>query len=426
MALADLQTLIKRYHDAEGITDQDAQAQARLETGQDINDTLADYDIKKKDEDSLDQAIIDLENVLKNPEATEDDQRKVFMDYRTAWAKTRFLHLLPKAVPIPKITASFPPAILGATGHKGSFLSEGSVCVLAGAGGIAKTALTLGMAADFANAEQEADLCGNLFHAETGGGPVIFLSYEEPAPVMAWKLRQLKAYDNRGKDVLNRIHVMDMLGYPLFGPGERNGSAGLYNARPERLSGWTALERECRQVKPRLIVIDPATAAFTGDANAAGPVREFITNLSYFAREYSCGILIIAHTTKAARKQNQEHDPMDPGATGGSTHWTDAGRGCLVLDWKPAGWGGQAGDRVLAIAKSNWGPSRIWCDIAPKRHESGSILGMYQKDGSRWQAGKAPNAEKDSPQQQKTHTPKARAKTQDSELDYDNSLARPV
>ncbi|MCY4167574.1 MAG: AAA family ATPase [Rhodobacter sp.] len=294
---------------------------------------------------------------------------------------------LPKAVAVPKVEGNFPAGILGAAGQKGAFLSEGSVCVLAGAGGVAKTALTLGVAADFALAEDGATLCDGLFRADTGGGPVLFLTYEDPAPVIAWKLRELKAYVEDGEETLNRIHVMDMMGHPLFGPGARAGGAsGLYNARPEPLSGWAAMEAECDRTEPRLIVIDPATAAFTGEANAAGPVREFMTALAGFARDRKCGIMVIAHTNKASR--GRDADPLDPGATGGSTHWTDAGRGCLVLDWKPEKWAGDAGDLVLAVAKSNWGPSRIWCDVEPVRYNNGgAVIGVNLKPGAGWEKG---------------------------------------
>ena len=291
---------------------------------------------------------------------------------------------LPKAVAVPKVEGNFPAGILGAAGQKGAFLSEGSVCVLAGAGGVAKTALTLGVAAEFALAERGATLCRGLFSADTGGGPVLFLSYEDPAPVIAWKLRELKAYVENGAEALDRIHVMDMMGHPLFGPKERNGASGLYNARPEALSGWDAMEAECARITPRLIVIDPATAAFTGEANAAGPVREFMTALAGFARDRKCGIMVIAHTNKAAR--GKDANPLDPGGTGGSTHWTDAGRGCLVLDWKPDIWGGEAGDLVLAVAKSNWGPSRIWCDVETFRHKrSGAVIGVNLKPDAGWE-----------------------------------------
>ena len=68
-------------------------------------------------------------------------------------------------------------------------------------------------------------------------------------------------------------------------------------------------------IRPALVVIDPALDAYTGDPNNLAAVREFVSALGAAAAARSCGVLLVAHSRKAAR--GKDSDPFDPGQVGG-------------------------------------------------------------------------------------------------------------
>ncbi|MDE0698266.1 MAG: AAA family ATPase [Boseongicola sp.] len=393
-----MEAAIAEYREAERIEDQTLQREKRMAALQRFRQAAEDATSPTQ---SLDEAINAYEAAPDNEKAVGDLIREI-----------KAIPTPPASLPEAKTISAMPhsklpKAILGATGHGGAILPEGEVCILAGEGGIAKSGLTLRIARDFASpqlapfekenqqpegldAPERGLLCNDLFRTETGGGPVLMLTYEDTPEVMAWKLREGKKYAKEGDTTLSRIHVMDMASWPLYGPGERQGGAGLYNATPEKLRGWEAMEAAFERIKPRLVVIDPALSAFTGDSNAAGPVRAFLSDLVRFARDQNQkpGFLVVAHATKAARggRDNNKEDPFEPGLVGGSGHWTDGVRCAMTLTWKPKNWEGKIGkDRILAVVKANWGPQRIWCDLNPETATGGTIIGLYRHPGSSWQ-----------------------------------------
>jgi len=288
----------------------------------------------------------------------------------------------PEAKPVAQVaTSALPTGILSAVGEGGCVVAEGAVAVLAGEGGIAKSALVNSIAYDLsACGALGGSVAGELFTTPCGG-PVVLLCWEDPADVVAWRLKRLDDLRRGGRwadNPLERVHVVDMLGWPLFGPGGRSGNAGLYNATPERLRGWDVLERAVASTSARLVIVDPVMSAFTGESNAAGPVREFLGQLALFAREHAVGVLLVAHSTKDARRSGQA-DVFDAGRIAGSSHWTDGVRGVMTMQWKPEKWGGHKGERIVAIPKANWGAARIWAELAPEVDaDSGMYVGMRE------------------------------------------------
>ena len=112
------------------------------------------------------------------------------------------------------------------------------------------------------------------------------------------------------------------------------------------MRGWAHLWAAADIIRPAMVVIDPALDAYTGDPNNLAAVREFVSALGAEAAARSCGVLLVAHSRKAAR--GKDSDPFDPGQVGGVGAWADAARGVLTLT-------GQGDNRTLAIAKANWG-----------------------------------------------------------------------
>ncbi len=293
-----------------------------------------------------------------------------------------------RAQPLIDIAACLPDRLLAAHGHGGSLVARGTLAVLAGEGGIAKSSLALSIGCGMAGFGD--GIAGNppLFAGENG--PVLFATYEDDPSVTAWRAKALAAAAAGGvrDGALARVHVLPMTGRPLFGPSDARG--GFYNARPGPLAGWRDLWTEAERIEPALIVIDPALSAFVGEPNAAAPVREFLGAVAEAAGRIGAGVLIVAHSTKAARGNGKNSaDPYDPGQVGGSAAWTDGARAALNMTWQ-----GEPGARFrcLAVAKANYGPARIWCEVAPIRagrlHGNGmdAIVGFRATENG-WQAG---------------------------------------
>ena len=298
-----------------------------------------------------------------------------------------------KARTLAEVDDPMPPTLLRVNADKaGALLTPGTVCVLAGEGGIAKSTMALSMALGVAALQdgQDGEVSGGLFWGR--GGPVLLATYEDPPAWTAWKGRELAIHITGGvfghnnnpepaASILRRVHVLNLAGRPLFGPvASEPGAPAFYNARPGRLSGWQDLARACTDIRPRLVVVDPALVAFVGESNAAAPVREFFGALSELVGSVDAAALVVAHSTKAARGRNKDKaDPFDAGQVGGSGAWTDGARAALTMTWRA-----DAGDRVLAVAKSNYGKARILCDLESLRDPSGMIFGFGLNAGGEW------------------------------------------
>ncbi len=317
------------------------------------------------------------------PDATKrqkatDETRKLVEAARPGQAR--------RAAPVPTIEGDRPARLLSLADHGGALLSVGGVAVLAGEGGVAKTPLALSVALGMAAQRLPfGDLHGGLFAGASG--PALLASYEDWPAVTADRLRKLAAAwtadaatdltADAATAALARVHVLEMSGRPLFGPAARgDGEAGFYTARPEPLAGWADLWNEVARTGARLVVVDPALSAFVGQSNDAAPVREFLTALAVEAAKHGAGVLLIAHSNKAARSDRAtEYDPFDPGHVGGSGHWTDTARGAMSLTYdrrKAAA----PGARILAVPKANYGPARRWCKVVSHPAPSGEIVGF--------------------------------------------------
>ena len=302
---------------------------------------------------------------------------------------------------VPEIKDAMPEPLVWVAGKDGAVISEGTVCLLSGEGGVAKTTLSLQIALHIAHRHrvpvssnghgreryesEAADLALRECAGLTGvGGPVLFASYEDPDTVCAWRLKRLAerldAEDPPRQglhvDALKNISVLDLSGRPLYGPPE----GGTYSQRPVALSGWIDLKRAVKEAQPRLIIIDPALGAYVSEANGPAPVREFLDALGGMAKEHDAGVLLLAHSTKAARRST---DRYDPGHIGGSGAWHDGVRGAMVLA-RERSEDGQSMGHQLRILKANYGPSFIQADLEPRRANAdgtGAILGFSTEDG---------------------------------------------
>ena len=161
--------------------------------------------------------------------------------------------------------------------------------MLTGAGGTGKSTLASDIA--LAVAGEKPPLLSPI--EAVGSGEVLWVSFEERLGRIA---ARMKARVGENDPAIGRIRGVALGGRPMFGPAETKGGGAFYNARPKALPGWDAIDAEIDLMRepPRLVVLDPALAAFVGEPNAASPVREFITELkTRIAEKYGCAVLLI-------------------------------------------------------------------------------------------------------------------------------------
>ena len=258
------------------------------------------------------------------------------------------------------VEAEYPPMVLRANTQDGAgaVLSEGTVCILAGAGGISKSSLALWMALGVAGIEKgKTDaICNKLFVAQ--GGPVLFVSEEDKAGATSARLRAMARYVGN-EDAIKNVHGVSIEGMPLFGSED-------IRQRPQRLEGWPRVWGSARKVGAKLIVIDPALGAYTNSQNDETGIRQFLGLVSKEAERIGAGVLMVAHSRKSAR--GGKEDPFDPGQVGGSAHWTDRARGVMTLTRNSERRG-----LVLAISKANYGIDRVLAEIEPVRADNGDL-----------------------------------------------------
>ena len=302
-----------------------------------------------------------------------------------------------KAVPISQIKAEYPNPILAAVGRtNGAVLTAGNICILAGEGGIAKSALTISLALSYAcagvaepdNARMKS-LLGDIFRGI--GGRVMMVNYEDSPGTLSAKMTKLAAHwGGVSETAMDNVFVQNLIGKPLY-----TTTKGITRADIEDVSemfiddGWDQLWREIDDIKPSLVVLDPCLSAFTGNQNDPGEVRYFLMAVAERTQfsGHDMGVLMVAHSNKDAR--GKEADPFDPGKVSGTTQWTDSVRGVMTIDWHPDK-KNRLGERILRIPKANLGRSRISCGLDTIRADSGEILGFETTD--EW-IGKEPQTE---------------------------------
>ena len=213
--------------------------------------------------------------------------------------------------------------IWGASGE-GAVLSVGDIAILSGAGGGGKSTLALQLACAMANGEKHMGqsvfpVCGLRVRC----GRVLYASYEDVPAVQCIRAAKICGGEKNvpGPDLLQGVK---MFGRPLYGPAP-DGSA---NDVPGPLAAFRPLFDEAQRMGASLVIIDPAAAAFISPAASVEWVRLFMDALRIEAEKIGCGILLVAHSTKAARNGKGE---SDPGNVAGSAAWHDAARGVLVL-----------------------------------------------------------------------------------------------
>ena len=212
-----------------------------------------------------------------------------------------------------------PVPLIRRTGDRfGSVLAVGEVCILSGPGKVGKSTLARQITLGAASWAGRPDAWQEVAGLDVRGGPAALVTFEDSDRRTFNACRLLKDPIPAG------LGVLQARGHPLFGVREGE----HLQARPQRLPAWFQVWAQIRKAKARLVVVDPIGSAFLGNSASVEAARAFIDALRTEAERAECGILLIAHSTKDARKEGKAGDP---GQVSGSAAFSDAARAVMVL-----------------------------------------------------------------------------------------------
>ena len=229
-------------------------------------------------------------------------------------------------------------------GRAQTVLEAGTVCILSGEGGIGKSTITLSIAYAAAKAYADENMrvgrAAGLFIEPT---KVCIISYDDGPHIIR---RRLEWYGGGEEVAANIALLTDKEPLWTAEPFGRGGKPG---------GSWKQFWEEVREHDLRLVIIDPASVAFDADSmNSPGPIRQFLCHLEEEAKPrgewQGCGVLLVAHPTKAARDEMRAGALPGEGLVQGSSAWYDGARGVLGLYQLVAHTKGRGGGQSVALA----------------------------------------------------------------------------
>ena len=149
-------------------------------------------------------------------------------------------------------------------------------------------------------------------------GKVIVASWEDDKNEMRRRVNRLMT----GRQMYGRRGELDkkLIAYALTGTGpiwEPQATGHMANKAALSHQGHKFREVVADE-RPDLLIIDPLAAAYMGDENQRSLVRAFAGELTQWARDYDCAVLVIAHPSKQATTAG--------GGVSGSTDWHASAR----------------------------------------------------------------------------------------------------
>ena len=263
--------------------------------------------------------------------------------------------------PVPVLWRDDPAAPTDST-NVDAVLSVGECAILASAGGLGKSTWTLEVAsAAVTAAELNADY-GAACGLRVAAGPVLLVSFEDAPARIAHRLAWM---NGGGVPAVHLVPDPAPLWVATAGRGESH-------AGPQ----WDALWRTVRTIGSRLLVIDPVSAALADvSTSETGPVRAFLRALTREAAPADgwpgCGVLLVAHDTKAARDAAARGDAPGAGIVAGSAAWYDGARGVLSLARDA-----MSNDRLLECVKANYGRTGWGARLIERTDDNGAFRGL--------------------------------------------------
>ena len=245
--------------------------------------------------------------------------------------------------------------------HADAVLSVGEVALLASAGGLGKSTVTLEIASVAVDAADLGAPFGAACGLRVAPGPVVLVSYEDAPTRIAHRLRWMNA-----GDVPGGVHL-----WPDPAPMWQADAARGGESRPG--DRWPDLWHGVRNLGARLVVIDPVSAALADvSTTETSPVRCFLRALTIEAEAAGCGVLLVCHSNKAGRNALARGEDPGAGVVAGSAAWFDGARGVLSLMPDPAGGDG----RLLEAIKCNYGRTGWGARLIERRGAAGAYRGL--------------------------------------------------
>ncbi len=226
-----------------------------------------------------------------------------------------------------------PPAVDWLAAGK---IPRGEVTLFAGDGGTGKTDAGVQLAANVARKAPD------WFGHEIMGGPIVFVSAEEPEREIQRRLYWLGQRDGYSNGDLDNLHQWfpDKTGDCVMAVPDR---AGIMRPTPLMLSIKTEIER----IAPICVIIDNVAATFAGNQNDRVAARTYVNLWRTIARGPSLpAVLLLDHPSLSGLTSGT--------GRGGNMDWWNAVRCVLVLRIPDDKAEADLGIRLLETGKSNY------------------------------------------------------------------------
>jgi RecA-family ATPase len=189
----------------------------------------------------------------------------------------------------------------------------GDLTILAGNGSSGKTEIATSLLVSVS--ANLGDWLGCI--VESGGGPVLFLSCEEPEDDIRNRIERICKHRNIDPNAVDNLHLhFPELDATWLATADRTGKVAK-TALLVQMENWIAAN------KPRLVVIDSIAAVFDGEAIARRQVRSFLAMLRKIAREHDTAIVLLDHPSVRGM--------ADGTGTANSVDWRNCVRSMLLL-----------------------------------------------------------------------------------------------
>jgi RecA-family ATPase len=214
---------------------------------------------------------------------------------------------------------------------------DGEVTLLSGEGAIGKSLILKQLAVATVTAK---DWLGTMLEP----GPVIYLTAEEKADELHFRLHQILGHYSARFADLGDLHIKSMKGEDtVLAHPDR---AGII--RPTTL--FEQLFQAALAIKPRWVGLDPAANLFAGDENNRSHVQQFIALLTRIAVKGNTAVILVSHPSLTGINTGS--------GLSGSTAWHNSVRSRLYVK-RAATEKGEEPDpnmRMLEVMKNNYGP----------------------------------------------------------------------
>ena len=223
------------------------------------------------------------------------------------------------------------------------WLPCGYATLLAGHGGVGKSAIALDLAVCIAAGVP-------FFGLEVTRSRVLYLSCEDRQSILHWRLTRICAH--LGIDLANLrgwLEIVDLVGADaiLWDRDPRTGNTIT--------PAYGRLERRIGEHKTEVLMIDGISDTFAGNENARAEVKRFVNSLVALIPANTGAVLLIGHVSKPGSMAGANGEGYS-----GSTGWHNSARARWYL-YPEAGPGEngeraeRTGDLILELQKSNLG-----------------------------------------------------------------------